>query len=167
MPKGRNEKAQLYSQIFVYLTTIIVVSLILVYGYKSIQNFRSKSEEVACLKFRNDLRNSIDGMLNVFDSIKAKDFSTCPRGNKICFVETFNQVTRLPTDPDPIMKDSITDNTGENVFIIEKITRESFYIGNISVSSLDGSDVLCIASAGERLRLKMESLGSHVVLSRG
>ncbi len=154
-------KSQLYSQIFIYILTIVLVSFILVYGYNAIQNFKNRAEQVSCLKFKNDLTNSIGSILSDFGNIKRKDFQLCSGYTKVCFVETFERPS-LPSNIDPIIKDSVLSNSGRNVFLAENIAKESFYAGNISVEP----DVLCIKAANSKISLKLEGKGNHVVLSQ-
>src|SRR3989338_4969519 len=132
-------KSQLYSQIFIYILTIILVSFILVYGYNAIYNFKKRAEQVSCLKFKNDLSNAVESISSDFGSVKRKDLQLCAGYSQVCFIESFESPV-LPPNIDPIIRDSILSNTGRNVFLIENIAKESFYAGNISVDP----DVLCI-----------------------
>ena len=154
-------KSQLYSQIFIYILTIILVSFILVYGYNAVQNFKKRAEKVACLKFQNDLSNAVESITSDFGSIKRKDLQLCAGYTQVCFVETFTS-TNLPIDTDPIIRDSVISNTGKNVFLVENIAKESFYTGNISVEP----DVLCIKAVNNKISLKLEGKGNHVFLSK-
>lgn len=154
-------KAQLYSQIFIYILTIILISFILVYGYNAVQNFKKRAEQVSCLKFRNDLINAVDVISSDFGSVKRKELQLCSGYSKVCFVETFES-PNLPNDIDPIIKDSILSGTGRNVFLIEDIAKESFYAGRISVDP----DVLCIKAAGNKINLKLEGKGNHAAISQ-
>lgn len=154
-------RAQLYSQIFVYILTIILVSFILIYGYTAVQNFRKRAEQVSCIKFKNDLSNSIESILSDFGSVKRKDLELCAGYSLVCFVETFQNID-MPSSTDPVIKDSILAGAGKNVFLVENIAKESFYAGNISVEP----DVLCIEAANQKISLKLEGKGNHVLLSK-
>ena len=153
--------AQLYSQIFVYILTIMLVSFILVYGYNSVQNFKKRAEQVSCLKFKNDLINAIDGISSDFGSIKRKELQLCSGYSKVCFVESFES-PNLPGDIDPIIKDSILSSTGRNVFLLDNIAKESFYAGKISVEP----DVFCVKAMNGKVDLKLEGRGNHAVISQ-
>ena len=154
------KKSQLYSQIFVYILTIILIAFILIYGYTAIQNFRKRAEQVACLKFKNNLINSIELISNEFGSVKRKDIELCGNYKKVCFVETFES-PNIPNDAGPIIKDSTLYNTGKNVFLVEDIAKESFYAGKISVDP----DILCINITNNKIGLRLEGKGNHVLLS--
>lgn len=156
-----SNNAQLYSQIFIYILTIILISFILVYGYNAVQNFKKRAEQVSCLKFKNDLINAVEGISSDFGSIKRKELQLCSGYSKVCFVETFES-PNIPDDIDPIIKDSILSSTGRNVFLIENIAKESFYAGRISVDP----DVLCIKAANNKVNLKLEGRGNHAAVSQ-
>ncbi|MDP3766217.1 MAG: hypothetical protein Q8R04_06925 [Nanoarchaeota archaeon] len=154
-------KSQIYSQVFIYILTIILISFILVYGYNAIQSFKKRAEQVSCLKFKNDLSNAIESISSDFGSIKRKDLQLCAGYSQVCFVETFES-PNLPNKVDPIIKDSILSNAGKNVFFVENIAKEAFYAGKISVEP----DVLCIKAANNKISLRLEGKGDHVLLSQ-
>ena len=157
----KNDRAQLYSQIFIYILTIILISFILFYGYSAVQNFKKRAEQVCQLKFKNDLVNAVEIISSDFGSIKRKDLELCAGYSQVCFVETIERPA-LPNNIDPIIKDSILSNTGKNVFLVEKIAKESFYAGKISVEP----DVLCIKASNNKLSIRLEGKGSHALLSQ-
>ena len=113
------------------------------------------------LKFKNDLINAVESISSDFGSIKRKDLELCASYAQVCFVETLESPA-LPNNVDPIIKDSILSNTGKNVFLVEKIAKESFYAGKISVEP----DVLCIKAANNKISIKLEGKGNHVFLSQ-
>lgn len=158
------KNSQLYSQIFIYILTMILIAFILIYGYNSIRDFRNRAEQVACLKFKKDLTSAIELISYEFGSVKTKEFQLCGNYKKICFVETYGHPS-IPNNVDPIIKDSILSNAGKNVFLIEEITKESFYAGKISVNPKDSSGVLCINSKENKIILRIEGMGDHALLS--
>ena len=155
------KRAQLYGQIFIYVLTIMIVSFILVYGYNAIRNFKDRADQVVLLKFNNDLKNSIESVTSDFGSVIKKDIQVGDKVTKVCFVENF-QNPSFPANVDPIIKDSILSNTGRNIFLVEDIPKRSFSIGKISVNP----DVLCISPVANRISLKLEGMGDHVVISK-
>ena len=157
----QNEKSQSYSQVFIYILTIVLVSFILVYGYNSVQSFKQRAEQVSCLKFKNDLTNAVETISSEFGSIIRKDLQVCNAYSKVCFVESFESPV-LPNNIDPIIKDSILSNTGKNVFLVENTAKESFYAGKISVEP----DLLCINAVNGRVSLRLEGKGNHVLISQ-
>ena len=154
-------KAQLYGQVFIYVLSIMLISFILVYGYSSVKNFKNRAEQVSCLKFKNDLKNSIESILGDYGSVQKKDLQLCSGYAQVCFVENFESPT-LPSNIDPIIKDSALSGTGRNVFLMDNTAKESFYAGNISVSP----DVMCVNVTNNKISLRLEGKGDHVLLSQ-
>lgn len=152
------KKSQIYSHVFVYILTTILISAILIYGYNAIKNFRQAGERICLLKFENEMRSAVEAILSDFESVKRKDIQLC-RYAQACFVETFASPS-LPLTLDPIIRDSILSKTGKNAFILGDIAEESFYAGNISVEP----DVLCIKPINDKISLRLEGKGSHVLL---
>lgn len=161
-----SKESQIYDQIFIYLLTIILVSFILVYGYNAVKDFRTRTDAISCLKFKNDLSNAVESILSDFGSVKRKDFHVCSDYKQVCFIETFTEFNRdspqsnmIPINP--IVKDSIKSSVDSNVFLINDLP-ESFYIGNISVDA----DIFCINAVSKLISLRLEGRGSHVLLSQ-
>ena len=159
-------KSQIYGQIFIYLLTIVLVGFILIYGYNAIENLRAKANQVECLNFKSDLKNTIESISSDFGRVKRADISLCSPYKQACFVETFekfdknNPQSNVPLDP--IIKDSLRAESGKNIFLVDKIAKEPFYAGNISVAL----DVFCINSINGKVSLKFEGMGDHVALSQ-
>ncbi len=171
------KKSEVHSQIFVYILTVVVTSLLLVYGFNSIQKFRKSTEELECLKLKKDLSGAIKSILGDFGSVKKKDVRLCKNYKEICFVETleFNSINldninwirypfeiSSPNPPDPIISGEIKSGTGKNAFLVDKIAKESFNIGTISVNK----DVLCIKAQNNLISLKLEGKGDHVLIDK-
>ena len=158
-------KAQLYGQIFIYALTLVLISVILVYGYSAIKNFRQKTEDIVAIKFQRDLRNSVESITNDYGSISRKEFQLSGETTKICFVESFetfdrnNPISNTPLDN--IIGNSIS-GTDNNIFIIEKSLKNAFFAGKISVDN----DVLCIKPNNNRIILRLEGKGDHAALSQ-
>ncbi|MEK6984484.1 MAG: hypothetical protein AABX33_07965 [Nanoarchaeota archaeon] len=155
------KKSQLYSQIFIYILALVLISGILIFGYSTIQIFTTRGEQVACLKFKNDLSNSIESITSDFGSVKRKDLQLCSGHNKVCFVESFEQIINKDNPQgtnDPIIKDSIKSEAEKNVFLVGG---DSYSIGKISVEG----DVLCINAKNNQISLRLEGMGNHVLIS--
>lgn len=161
-------EAQLYGQIFIYILTLLIISFILIYGYKSISSFKGRTSQIVSLKLGEDLKNSVQRITPDFGSIIKKEIDI-GEASQICFVETYENINNLnlPIDSngnpinDPIIKDSIRSNSDKNTFLMGKSVLGSFYTGNISVQN----DVLCLKSIGGKVSLKLEGKGDHALIS--
>jgi len=165
------KSSQLHSQIFVYILTLVLVAFIFVFGYSSVRNIKDRAEQVACLKFENDLRAAIESISADFGSVKRKDFQLCGGYSKVCFVDDSianrnspNAVDskNTPISVDPIIKDSISDRAHKNVFLTENTAKDSFYAGNISVNS----DIMCITATNGKISLRLEGEGNKASIEQ-
>ncbi|HLC50634.1 MAG TPA: hypothetical protein VJI97_04380 [Candidatus Nanoarchaeia archaeon] len=165
------KKAQLYGHIFIYILTITVTSFILIYGYNAIKNFQDKTDQASCIKFRNDLKSAVYTIMSDYGTVKRKDIGLCSNYNKVCFVETYRQISDRdnpalkPAGPiDPIIKDSIKSGTEKNVFLVADVAKDGFYIGNITVEV--GVDIYCVNAQNGKISLKLEGMGDTVHVSK-
>lgn len=159
------KNGQAIGQVFIYVITIVLVSFLLLYGYRAITTFKDKADQISFLQFRNDLQNTIEVLTTDFGSVKVKDFSIPGNINTVCFVQSFpeipDDISNLEIDKYPIIKDSVKDQVNKNVFLISKNIEESFYTGKISLSD----DFFCFPVVRGKINLKMEGKGNHVFIS--
>ena len=153
------KKSQIYNQVFIYVLTIVIVGLILTFGYSSITKIQSKGCDICIVKLRNDLDNAIEGIISDFGSIQRKDIQMCCNFNQICLVESVDTF-QVPPSANPIIKDSIKSNTGMNAFLLNEKSVQPFNIGKISTDP----DIMCIK--GTSMSLKLEGKGNYVKISR-
>ncbi len=128
------KKGQLQAQIFVYVITLIVITLVLIYGYKAIQGFMGRSDEVNFVQFKVDFTNSIESQSHEFRSV-AQSRLLLPKGfTELIVIDLdYNSVSALSELEAnyPLVYDSWDSGVERNVFVIGKNKFESFYAGNI------------------------------------
>ena len=135
-----------------------------IYGYNAIVNFKNRAEQISCLKFKSDLSSAVEGILSDFGSVKRKDLELCNGYAQACFVETFESFARQNPQGtnNKFIIDSVKSDTGNNVFLIGNGAPDSFYAGKVSVNP----DVLCIKAADNKISIRLEGKGNHVLLSQ-
>ena len=155
-------KSQLYSQVFIYILTILIVSLIFIYGYKAINGFKDRANKISCLKFKNDLSNSVKSITGDYGSVVTKSIPLCSGFNEVCFVESHEEFNKqdIPSDLNPVIKDSIRSGSEKNVFLDS--ARESFNVGPISVEG----NVFCIKESDGVIKIRLEGRGNHALVSK-
>ncbi len=167
------KKAQTASQIFTYIIAIVVIGIIMLFGYRAVMSFRERGDQVALIQFQKDLDADFQSIANDFGSVELKEYMLSKEYNKVCFVRNYKPVSLDPSDfaGYPLILDSIgTDASGEplptqNVFLIkaDDEVAEKLTIGQISFS--DNSLLKCFPLRSATLSLRMEGMGDHVVLS--
>ena len=162
------KKAQT-EHIFIYVMTGVLVSLIFIYGYKAITDFRQKTEDIGFIKFRNEIVNAIKNIYSEYSTVEIRGFDVPQTYNEVCFVETKN--TPLPATTNykyKIIEDSITSGENKNVFLISnRVVKKSFYIEEkISVGNTQGSPILCIDSINSKIKLRLEGKGDYALIGK-
>lgn len=163
-----NKKAQLVSQVFVYVISALVFILILFFGYRMIFSLGEKQEKVLLFQFQQDLVAVVDGMRMRYGSVDIVDFKFPKSFSELCFV----------TDKSLIGADDIGDLknsrpglhslwvSGEyNVFSLPSADVR-IKIPGLDVKKNGASSYCCFPVAG-KLSLRLEGAGKTVVLSSG
>jgi len=174
------KKAQFYGQIFIYVLTLFVVAFILVYGYSTIMDFVTKSDDVILIQLRTRMTSLVSKMSTEYGSVDRRNDLIVPSKYKeVCFVDTKtitacttgnpNCFRLLPADRNryPIMENSIKDGTMKNMFLIKEMTDVSYFIGNITVTNPTNPQYkyFCIPVRQGRIQVQLEGTGSNTKIS--
>jgi len=160
------KKAQNIGQIFIYILSIVVVGVILLFGYQAITNFSKNADRIALVQFQKDLESSIKSISSQYGAIQKKIFSLSNDYKQVCFVDNYNSITDLNAmDSYPIIKDSVVSGTGKNIFLVKanKQAAESFSIEKIALKTVIFD---CFNITNSKLTIRIEGMGDHAVISK-
>jgi purine-cytosine permease-like protein len=59
MIKMRAAKAQIQSQVLVYILAVVIMAMVLVFGYRAVDGMKKQAEVAQLLTFRSDITNNI------------------------------------------------------------------------------------------------------------
>ena len=160
-------RAQIQTQIFVYILSMIVIGLVLLYGYNAIRGFRERQEQVSLIEVENQLKTTIKALSSDYDSIRKEELLLPSGFNMICFVDNRylgygNNVPNcvdLKQDSRAIVEDAMGAGTA-NIFLVPDGT-ENYMIGNIEVSQ----GCICIERTGNKAVFRVKGLGNGVEIS--
>ncbi len=180
-------RAQVQGQIFIYILSLIIVSLVLLYGYNAIQDFRNKAEEVSLINFKNELEKAIVKSTRS-DDIKPVELSLTGRYQKVCFVDSFSPLSDFDKEntclcnpsvctqglhTDAVICDAWKTTTASNVFLVP-MSDIPINIGPITVDgNNDGSEdtacssdecYLCVSTKTGKIKLILYGKGDHVFI---
>src|SRR3989338_10330750 len=79
-------KAQIQTEIFVYIIAIVIVGLILIFGYNAVKDFGSKSEQVELLSFKKDMEGTFKTVASSYGEIQIKKLKLPVGFEELCFV---------------------------------------------------------------------------------
>lgn len=149
-------KAQAHTQVFIYVLSIIIVSVILLYGYRAIAHFGDKAEQVSYIKFKTDLESVVRVIGPDYGSVKRVEFSLGDNYKEVCFVDSdVSSKAEIPT-AHPVIQE-IVDSGKENTFLLSNNVEHKFDVGKIEVSG----NIICIESRQGRFRIEFEGLGDR------
>jgi len=155
------KRAQMPGQIFIYILAMVIFSMTLIYGYKAIKHFQSRTEEVESLQLESDIKNEIEKMGHDYGSVKKK-ILTLPLGyEEACFISSYHFPDSISTGHN-LIDDHINSGFKDKNMFLWPGGEPSFYIGDIKVEN--GS--VCIDVSGSKIILKLESMGDYVEVSK-
>ncbi|PIN78936.1 hypothetical protein COV14_01535, partial [Candidatus Woesearchaeota archaeon CG10_big_fil_rev_8_21_14_0_10_33_12] len=68
------KKAQIQGQVFIYILTLIITGMILLYGYNAIKSISERAKQVELVKFKNDLKEDFETISFDYGSVKTMSY---------------------------------------------------------------------------------------------
>jgi hypothetical protein len=182
-----SRRAQIAGQVFIYVMGIVIISLVVIFGYKAIIEAINRSHELELVDFKSRLTKAIEEMTLEYGSVQNRDFALPTGFSKICFVNATKEpatknicIGPSPNNPDfePIVCNYWTGKSRENAFLLGKNT-EAFFIGDedrnqpyLSVAAKGTTnpadeDYLCPKVTNSRIKLRIEGKGKYAEISQG
>ena len=165
------KRAQIQGQVFIYILTLIITGAILLFGYNAIfgpEGILDREKEIELVNFKNDLKQDFEKMSSDYGSVEVETYSVPSKVKKICFYQEGEEPEfhAMPKDLNPLIVDSIKDETGNNVFLVIDDAIEPMDLGRIEISN-EGYNMICIKISSNRLKLRLEGLGDGVLVEKG
>ncbi len=170
------KKAQIQSQVFVYIGALIGISLFLVYAFKFLVAYQKNIYTSEMISFMRDFRNDAEQMALKYKSSQTFFYKNVPEGfSKICFVDLNNPPATLSPsklDDYPVIKMAINtfmnvpranfkDVRIMNVYLIKhKIAELGFYVPHMTVKD----QFFCVNITSGRFKVVMKGWGDAVEL---
>jgi hypothetical protein len=164
----KNKKAQVAGQIFIYIIAVVVIGLIIAYGYSAIKGFTKRGEEVEYITLQKSIENSVKAITSDYGSIKRPDFNVPGKYEMVCFVDKnlYSETDEL-CRPDSELYQPLVCSAwklgNDNVFLVPDGS-ESFDVGKIVMEG--GKHFICFNVVGNRIKLQLTGLGDKVEVSK-
>ncbi len=163
--KMKRNKAQISSQIFVYILAAVIIAVILLVGYKAISTILGFTSKVPIDDFKIDFESEVHKITRSYGSIKKFEFTLPEKFDTICFIDSMNENNEFEISANignAFIEDIVSDNVQKNVFLLkEDIIEESFYVENMDVSE----DYLCVENQG-LMKIWFEGAGKKACLKK-
>ncbi len=79
------KKGQVQGQVFIYLLTLIITGMILLFGYNAITDLSKKAEQVEFIQFKNDLKQDFETMSSNYGDADTITYNAPSKVKEICF----------------------------------------------------------------------------------
>ncbi|MBS3138803.1 hypothetical protein J4207_03805 [Candidatus Woesearchaeota archaeon] len=163
------------SQIFVYITAIIVFGVVFLFGYRAINHFLDESDKVGFITFKTDLEKAVRTIKNDFESAivysAERPLRIPSKYTTLCFVDFTGHdvLSPCPSELSSVACDtwktySRWEDTTSNVFTVPdgpvqiKVTPIKLFANGQQVSHL------CVQTRG-RVDVRMVGKGSYTLVS--
>lgn len=160
----RTSRAQIIGQVFIYILAGLVFILILTYGYKAIQYFLERQEQVMIVDFRTDLEIAVEGVKRDYGTVRKVELKLPSKYQGACFfdAEKCAQTTPkliLPTHEVAVSwaQDACIIKSA-NVFTIPR--DQAIALPDVQVEN----GYLCVPNTG-KITVRMEGTGKKAKIS--
>jgi len=174
----RFKNAQVQSEIFMYVIAMVVVGLILLFGYTAVRDFSKSAEQVALIQFEKDLESTFHTISTSYGKVEIKQVEIPGGFDTVCFhdlreISHPGELYFLKDDLNkpieyPVITDNIRSGTHKNLFLVGGLNIESFYVGEIYVDnthlavSQASPGFICFKEKQGRVEFKLVGEGDQV-----
>ena len=156
------KKAQVESQVFIYLFALISISLFMVYALRFVLAYQHNIYTTEMLTFIQDFDSEMSSIGSQFGSSEVYHVKNAPNDySQICFLN-LGSCPGLSCSSHPIIEDSCKNKIKQNVFLIKNgITQFAFYSKDMQVGN---GGLVCINMTSGRFNVKLSGKGSYALL---
>lgn len=138
----------------------------LLYGYKAVKYFSERSTEISYLELENKIKGDVDKTKSdTYGTVKKSVLTIPGKYRQICFVTSFG-TQKYPDNINTgynLLDDNVKISKDKNLFLAPP-GDIGFNVGDIAV--YNGRDYDCVDIVGNKVILRLESMGDHVKVSQ-
>jgi len=159
-------KAQVNSQVFVYILTFIITAALLIFGYNSVNNTIKNTKKMEMANFKTRIQSDFNEISSDYSSVKTKTYTVPSDISEVCFYQEGEIYDFRPMPFSyPLIDDSIRD-TENNVFLVNNDGLiDAMDFGNIKIINED-YNIICIKPQEKKLNLRLEGIGDSVLVKQ-
>ncbi|MBW2970033.1 hypothetical protein KY319_02825 [Candidatus Woesearchaeota archaeon] len=164
------KKAQIIGQIFVFILAGLIFILIVSYGYKAIQYFLERQEQVVLVDFKTDLEIAVEGVKRDYGTVRKAELKLPSKYQGVCFFDYESDVCDpgTPSINPQLITPQQTINVkwaeeacklkSANIFIIPRT--QDFELPDIQIDK----GYVCIPNTGT-ITIRLEGTGKKAKIS--
>ena len=154
-------RGQIQNRIFLFAVSLIILAVIVIWGYKAISGLQEKQNQAALIKFKTQLDADIDAAANDFGSVRSNKYFLPTNFDEMCLVDT----TRVKADNilnHPVVKDNVESDADANMFLLGKNKLEVFNVGNLGLFNYP--HYWCVKTKVGKIELTYEGKGGEALV---
>ena len=169
--KSWGKKAMGVGQVFIFIIAGITFALIMIFGYKAINDFIIKGETVEFVQFKTDLEGSVQKIFSEYGALRIESFRVPSKYEKVCFVD----MDYPEKDIDALCEENavacdlwedVENNAGGYDSVDENVFLTPIAPVPIKVHSIRMDEgFLCLDVKGGHFKIVLEGKGDHTFLS--
>lgn len=155
------KKAQINSQIFIYILALVVVAVIAIIGFKGIASILHHNNQIQLAQFEKDFKDAVSDNSN-WQEVTIKKFPLPLNAVALCFYDSSKTTPGNLNYQKAIIEGLTSGKSDMNVFIIKQTQPisgenvEAFHVNNLRLKT----KYLCLDDyANGELKVKMTGLG--------
>ena len=79
------KKGQVQGQVFIYVLTLIITGMILIYGYNAIKSINENANQVELANFKTTIKSDFEKMSSDYGSVKTMSYNVPSKLKEVCF----------------------------------------------------------------------------------
>lgn len=154
------KKGQISSKVFIYIIMIIVVSTVLLLGYRTVMSLKEKGELTGLIQLKTSLKRDINSLSDEYGSAKVSVYNLPTTIGRVCVVDLEQIQVRGKISAGlkanwPIIADQIESGTEHNLFLFNKqgVYADSLNIGDLNIG---GPGWICYRNEQGKFIMELE-----------
>lgn len=167
------KRAQIPSQMFTYILTMLVIGMLLFLGVKWVGTIMDRGSDITMAKIKTDMEGAFEDIKYSYGSWKNEEFVLPSEVERVCFFdeekrkdETYRN-TDICTVDDDDYSPTICDSWGQegSNIVFDPIRSMDAEI-NVRDIEVDEPGYLCVNETNGRIKVKLTGQGDSVKVSR-
>jgi|SRR3989344_3621544 len=159
----KKQNAQVTTQVFMFILAVIILGVIILYGYQAITKFLATSSDVAMADFQNQFISAVESIKRDYGSVSKLELALPKKITQICIVDsdTTKNIGDFATTHERMYSSWV--KSGENIFLTPT-QAQPIKINDITVQENNG--YFCQTNSLGKITIRLEGQGDKAIVSR-
>ena len=162
-----NKKSMEIGTVFIYALSMIIIALILYFGYRGIAGIYKASEENTLEQLKLNMKADMSQLAIKFGTTASFEYQMPAKFTRLCFADlyindSYNKTARNNNITDALIKNSISGNLTNNAFLTGESTAP-FDIGKTRVEC--SPFFVCFDRQANKVSFRATGRGTYVLIN--